>query len=290
MLSALSRTCARSALPRAVGAQRAALSGGAGDSALLTSVDAETGVALLTINRPKAFNALNTDVILQLRAALKQLDEDDRVRAYVLTGNEKAFAAGADIKEMLGMDYHEMATHDRDTSLLSMGAIAPKKPMVGVVCGFAFGGGCEVAMTCDILIAGENAQFGQPETNLGIMAGAGGTQRLTAAVGKSLSMQMNLTGEPISAERAMVAGLVSEVVPTDEALARGLAVAGKIASKSGVVSTKIKAAVNRGFELGNLTESIKAEHNDFISCWATEDQAEGMTAFAEKRKPTWKHR
>ena len=281
LLSRSSLRIPRSALARA-------FSGG-GDDALLRSVDYDTGVAELTINRPKALNALNTEVITSLRAALREYDADDRIRCYVLTGSEKAFAAGADIKEMLAMDYHEMATHDRNGSLLGMAHLSALKPIVGCVQGFAFGGGCEVAMLCDILIAADNAKFGQPEVNLGIIAGAGGTQRLTHAVGKSLSMQMHLTGEPISAERAMQAGLVSEVVPADEALDRARAIAAKIASKSLVATTKIKDCVLSTFDLG-LTEGVKAEHNAFISCWATEDQTEGMTAFADKRKPEWKHR
>ena len=170
-----------------------------------------------------------------------------------------------------------------------MGFITCSKPIIGAINGFALGGGCEVAMTCDILIAAESAKFGQPEINLGIMAGAGGTQRLTAAVGKSLSMQMNLTGDPISAQHALNAGLVSEVVPLEELVPRAQKIAAKIATKSLPVIKKIKDAVNTHYQL-NLAEAIKYEHNSFVSCWATDDQTIGMTAFAEKQKPTWTHR
>jgi enoyl-CoA hydratase/carnithine racemase len=191
---------------------------------------------------------------------------------------------------MLSMDYHEMESHDREYSLLCMGFIGCTKPIVGAVNGFCLGGGNEVAMTCDILIASENAKFGQPEISLGIMAGAGGTQRLTAAVGKSLSMQMNLTGEPINAQRALQAGLVSEVVPLADLLPRAQAIAATIATKSLPVIRKIKDAVLSNSEFASLNEAIKYEHQSFVSCWATEDQTEGMTAFSEKRKPEWKHR
>ena len=217
---------------------------------LLIDIDADRAIATLTINRPKAFNALNTDVVLALRDAYETLAQDDRVRCLVLTGSKKAFAAGADIKEMLSMDYHTMESHDRSHSLLQMGSLSSSKPIVAAINGFTFGGGNEVAMSCDILIAGENAKFGQPEINLGIMAGAGGTQRLTTAVGKSLSMQMNLTGDPIDAQRALVAGLVSEVVPTAECLPRAQAIAARIAQKSLPVIKKIKDAVLSAEELG----------------------------------------
>jgi len=255
---------------------------------LRVEVDEERAIARLTIDRPKAMNALNTEVVLAIRDAYDYLDASDSVRCIVLAGSERAFAAGADIKEMLAMDYTTMETHDRRESLLQMGTLTCTKPIVGAVSGFALGGGCELAMTCDILIAGENAMFGQPEINLGIMAGAGGTQRLTAAVGKSLSMQMNLTGEPIDAQRAMLAGLVSEVV--DDPLARAEAIAVKIATKSLPPVVKIKDAVNSSFEHASLMEGIKYEHLRFISCWATEDQKIGMTAFAKKEKPDWKHK
>ena len=187
------------------------------------------------------------------------------------------------------MDYHEMESHDRSKSLLQMGNLASAKPIVAAVNGFAFGGGCEVAMSCDILVAGENAKFGQPEINLGIMAGAGGTQRLTHAVGKSLAMQMNLTGDPIDAQRAMLAGLVSEVVPTEETVERAQAIAARIAQKSLPAIKKVKDAVLSSYDLP-LAEGLKYEHQRFVSCWATEDQVEGMTAFAEKKRPSWKHR
>ncbi len=255
---------------------------------LRVDVDEKRAIARLTIDRPRALNALNTDVILSIRDAYNFLDASDNVRCLILTGSEKAFAAGADIKEMLAMDYTEMETHDRRESLLQMGVMTCSKPIVGAVSGFALGGGCELAMTCDILIAGENALFGQPEINLGIMAGAGGTQRLPAAVGKSLAMQMNLTGEPIDAQRALLAGLVSEVVA--DPLARAEAVAAKIATKSLPPIRKIKDAVNSSFEHASLMEGIKYEHLRFISCWATEDQKIGMNAFANKEKPEWKHK
>ena len=257
---------------------------------LLREVDYATGVATLTFNRPEALNALNTPVVLALRNAYTDLSRDDGVRAVVVTGaGDKAFAAGADIKEMLSMDYTQMETHDRDTSLLCMGTLTCTKPLVGAINGFCLGGGNELAMSLDILIASERAKFGQPEINLGIMAGAGGTQRLTAAVGKSLSMQMNLTGEPISAEHALRAGLVSEVVPHDAVLIRAQEVAAKIAQKSLPAIRKVKDAVLSSFELGEA-DGIKYEHQRFVSCWATEDQTIGMTAFANKEKAVWKHR
>ena len=172
--------------------------------------DEATGVATVTLNRPKAMNALNREVVHDLMRIFKDVSNDSTVRAVVLTGSEKVFAAGADIKEMLAMDYSEMRDHDRSTSLLQLQHLACTKPVVAAVNGFALGGGCELAMLCDIIVAADNAQFGQPEIQLGIMAGAGGTQRLTKAVGKSLAMQMNLTGEPISAERAL------QVTPANE--------------------------------------------------------------------------
>lgn len=263
---------------------------GGESSALLQDVDEDRAIATLTINRPQALNALNTDVVLRLRDAYAELGADDRVRCIVLTGSERAFAAGADIKEMLAMDYAEMESHDRSNTLLQMGTIGCTKPIIAAVTGFALGGGCEVAMSCDIIIAGENAKFGQPEINLGIMAGAGGTQRLTAAVGKSLSMQMNLTGDPIDAQRALQAGLVSEVVATEECLPRAQAVAARIAEKSLPTIRKVKDAVLSSFELASQRDGIYYEHQRFVSCWATEDQAIGMRAFAAKEKPLWKHR
>ena len=177
---------------------------------MLFDRDEATGVATVTLNRPKAMNALNREVVHDLMRIFKDVSNDSTVRAVVLTGSEKVFAAGADIKEMLAMDYSEMRDHDRSTSLLQLQHLACTKPVVAAVNGFALGGGCELAMLCDIIVAADNAQFGQPEIQLGIMAGAGGTQRLTKAVGKSLAMQMNLTGEPISAERAL------QVTPANE--------------------------------------------------------------------------
>ena len=257
---------------------------------LLSEIDEERAICTLTFNRPKALNALNTEVVLELKRAYEELAHDERVRAIVLTGGEKAFAAGADIKEMLSMDYHEMESHDRAKSLLQMGSLSCPKPIVAAICGHTYGGGCEVAMSCDILIAADNAMFGQPEINLGIMAGAGGTQRLTSAVGKSLSMQMNLTGDPITATRALQAGLVSEVVPADKCLKRAQAIAARIAEKSLPAIKKVKDSVLSSFELASQKDGIYYEHQRFISCWATEDQKIGMTAFAEKRTPEWVHR
>ena len=190
---------------------------------------------------------------------------------------------------MLDMDYHEMESHDRSKSLLQMASLKCTKPVIASVMGHCYGGGCEVAMSADILIAAENAMFGQPEINLGIMAGAGGTQRLTHAVGKSLSMQMNLTGDPIDATRALQAGLASEVVKTEECLPRAQAIAARIAQKSLPAIKKIKDAVLSSQEMP-LEAGIYYEHQRFISCWATEDQTIGMTAFANKKKPSWKHR
>lgn len=243
-------------------------------------------------------------------AELKAAEYDPHIGAIVLTGGEKVFAAGADIKEMNGMDAAEWRNVDEDETLLAMKRLpAFTKPIVAAVNGFCLGGGCELAMMCDIselgarwhdrlppltqrrsaVIAGDTAKFGQPEVNLGILPGAGGTQRLTHAIGKSKAMQMCLTGEPISAEVAERAGLVSEVVPAAETIDRAMAIATKIASQSALAVAVNKDAVSKSFEM-TLTEGLNYERMRFFALFDSHDQKEGMSAFVAKRKPEWKHR
>jgi len=225
-----------------------------------------------------------------LRAAVAKFDQDPHVGAMVLTGNQRAFAAGADIKEMKDKTFPEFAAEDTATNLLGLEQVSrARKPVIAAVNGFAFGGGCELAMMCDIIIAGDNAVFGQPEIKLGIIPGAGGTQRLTQAIGKSKAMQMVLTGEPITADAAERAGLVSEVVPADSTVERATKVAAQIAKLSQPIVRVAKDCVNASFEM-SLAEGCKLERQLFYGCFGTEDQTEGMSAFAEKRKPNFQHK
>ena len=244
-------------------------------------------VGLITLNRPHALNALNTLLISELNRALKAFETDPNIGAIVITGNEKAFAAGVDIKEMHTKTFVEAYGSDFLAPFDKIGTI--RKPIIAAVGGYALGGGCELAMSCDIIIAADNAVFGQPEINLGIMPGAGGTQRLTRAVGKAKAMELCLTGRQMRAEEAERANLVSRIVPADELLDEAMKVAAKIASLSQHAVMMIKEAINRGFAT-TLAEGTRFERGQFYSLFATEDQKEGMAAFIDKRKPAFKNR
>lgn len=242
-------------------------------------------VAVIQLNRPKALNALCDGLMGEMEAALDALERDPAVGAIVLTGSERAFAAGADIKEMQHRTFQEcyggnfLAHWDRVARV--------RKPVIAAVNGFALGGGCELAMMCDIVYAGEKAQFGQPEILLGTIPGSGGTQRLTRAVGKSLAMEMILTGERISAREAQQAGLVSKVFPAEKVLEEAVKCAEKIAKNSKLMTAMAKEAVNAAFEM-TLAEGNKAEKRLFHASFATDDRREGMSAFVEKREANFK--
>lgn len=244
-------------------------------------------VGLVTLNRPEALNALNKATMDELVAAVSAMDADPAVGAVVVTGSAKAFAAGADIKEMQSKGYMDMYAADwfrgwEDFTRLRI-------PVVAAVSGFALGGGCELAMMCDFIIAGDNAKFGQPEINLGVLPGMGGSQRLTRAVGKAKAMDMILTGRFMDAGEAERAGLVSRVVPAADVVEEALRAAEVIASKSKPVAMVAKEAVNAAFETG-LAQGVLFERRVFHSLFATEDQKEGMAAFTEKRQPDFTHR
>ncbi|KAI0686595.1 enoyl-CoA hydratase [Earliella scabrosa] len=254
---------------------------------ILTSRPAD-GVALITLNRPKALNALCTPLFNELNSALKELDEDDSIRALVLTGSERAFAAGADIKEMKDKEFHEVFKGKflESWSLLS----TIRKPIIAAVSGYALGGGCELALMCDIILASPTATFGQPEINIGVIPGGGGSQRLAHAIGKSRAMEVTLTGRNWSAKEAADWGMVSRVVGEGEGqvVKEAVEMASLIASKSAIAVQATKEAVNAAFE-HTLAEGLRYERRLFHSMFATKDQKEGMAAFAEKRKPTWTH-
>ena len=251
-------------------------------------VETKGKVGLVTLNRPKALNALNGQLMSELGAALLAFDADDAIGATVVTGSERAFAAGADIKEMQPQTYMDVYLGDFITSGWEA-VLRVRKPVIAAVAGFALGGGCEVAMMCDFIIAADTAKFGQPEITLGIIPGSGGTQRLTRAVGKAKAMEMVLTGRMIDAAEAERAGLVARVVPAAELLAEALKVGEKIAALSRPSVLMAKEAVNRAFET-TLAEGVRFERRLFHSLFATEDQKEGMAAFAEKRPPNFKNR
>ena len=245
-------------------------------------------VGVITLNRPKQMNALNPKLMQEVGAALYAFDADDNVGAIVLTGNEKAFAAGADIVAMKDWDFIEVYRSDyitRDWEHIRK----IRKPVIAAVAGYALGGGNELAMACDIVIAADNAKFGQPEINLGIIPGAGGTQRLPRAVSKAKAMDMCLTARMMDAAEAERSGLISRVVPLDKLMEEAFAVADKIAAYSLPVAMMIKESVNRAYE-SSLSEGILFERRLFHSGFALEDQKEGMAAFAEKRKATFKNR
>jgi enoyl-CoA hydratase len=250
---------------------------------------AETGgaVALVTLNRPKALNALNSVMMRELTGLLTSLDGDAAIGAIVLTGSEKAFAAGADIKEMQPLAFADAYLSDFISGWDAVAAV--RKPIIAAVSGFALGGGCELAMRCDIMIASQTAKFGQPEITLGIIPGLGGSQRLTRAIGKAKAMDLVLTGRMMDAEEAERAGLVSRVVAPESLLDEALEAAARIASLSRPSVLMAKEAVVRAFET-TLAEGLRFERRSFQSLFATEDQKEGMAAFIEKRRPDFKDR
>ena len=245
-------------------------------------VELEDHVTTIRLNRPDAMNALNSEILSELADAVQDADRNDKVRCIVLTGNEKAFAAGADISEMAGKTFVEVFSADLFAPEVEV-FLRCRKPIIAAVAGYALGGGCELAMMCDVIIAADTAKFGQPEINLGVVAGIGGTQRLTRFVGKSKSMEMHLTGRFMDADEAERAGLVSRVVPAKKLMEEAAATAHKIAEKSALTVMAVKEAVNRSYET-TLREGILFERRLFHSLFATEDQKEGMAAFLEKRE------
>ena len=251
-------------------------------------VEVEDAVATIRLNRPEALNALNSQLLDELAEALSEMDASPRVGAIVLTGSEKAFAAGADIKEMAPKGFADMFLEDLFAAQ-SETILRCRKPVVAAVAGYCLGGGCELAMMCDLIIAADTARFGQPEVNLGIMPGIGGTQRLTRLVGKSKAMEMCLTGRMMDATEAERAGLVTRVVPARDLVRDARETAAKIAEKSPLAVRAIKEAVNRAYET-TLREGILFERRLFDALFATEDQAEGMAAFGEKRRPEFRGR
>ena len=249
-------------------------------------VETEERVTTIRLNRPDALNALNMELLGELGQAVTEASENDKVRCIIITGSDKAFAAGADIKEMSDKSFVDvfmgnMYAGETDRLLQS------RKPIIAAVAGYALGGGCELAMMCDFIIAAETANFGQPEINLGVIAGLGGTQRLTRFVGKSKAMDMHLTGRFMDAQEAESCGLVSRVVPAKKLMDEAMSAAGKVAAKSMVSVYAAKEAVNRSYET-TLSEGVLFERRLFHALFATEDQAEGMTAFDEKRQPQFR--
>lgn len=245
------------------------------------------GVGLIRLNRPKAWNALRRQLMDELVDAAGHFDADPAIGAIVITGNEKAFSAGADIKEMAGASAVEMVNSGMIEAWNRLRAI--RKPLIAAVSGHCLGGGNELAMMCDMLVASESAKFGQPEINIGVIPGAGGTQRLTRAVGKSLAMEVILNDRRLTAEEALRAGLASRVVPVDRYLDEAIELAAQIAARAPVAVQMAKAAINKAYELG-LNEGMEYEKTLFYFLFATEDQKEGMAAFAGKRAPVWKGR
>lgn len=239
-------------------------------------------VGVITLDRPKALNALCAELISEVNEALSQFEADDKIGCMVLTGSEKAFAAGADIKEMADLTFVDAYLNDFISSWEQVSRT--RKPIIAAVAGYALGGGCELAMMCDFIIAADTAKFGQPEISLGVMPGAGGTQRLTRFIGKAKAMDLCLTGRMMEADEAERCGLVSRIVPADELMAETLKAAEKIAGFSRPSTMMAKEAVNRAYET-TLAEGVKFERRLFHSLFATQDQKEGMSAFVEKRKP-----
>jgi len=251
-------------------------------------VESRGRVGLITLNRPKALNALSPELMRELGEALIGFGSDEGIGAIVITGNEKAFAAGADIKAMKDWGYMDVYKADYITAEWeTINSI--RKPVIAAVAGYALGGGCELAMMCDFILAADTAKFGQPEINLGVLPGAGGTQRLPRFVGKSKAMEMVLTGRMMDAAEAERCGLVSRVIPPERLLEEAIASAEKICALSLPVVMLAKEAVNRAFET-TLSEGVRFERRLFHSCFAIEDQKEGMAAFVEKRKPVFKNR
>lgn len=246
------------------------------------TVETNDHVTIIKLDRPESLNALNAELLGELSQALREAEDNEKVRCVVLTGSEKAFAAGADISEMATKSFVEVFGSDLfGTEIAQLQRC--RKPIIAAVAGYALGGGCELAMMCDFIIAADTAKFGQPEINLGVVAGLGGTQRLTRFVGKSKSMEMHLTGRFMDAEEAERSGLVSRVVPAKKLMDEAIAAAEKISEKSALTVMSVKEAVNRSYET-TLNEGLLFERRLFHSLFATEDQAEGMTAFLEKRE------
>jgi enoyl-CoA hydratase len=245
-------------------------------------VELEDHVTVIRLNRPDALNALNTQLLRELGEALAEAEANEKVRCIILTGSEKAFAAGADIKEMSSKTFVEVFGSDlfgpESEAILKI-----RKPIIAAVSGYALGGGCELAMMCDFIIASDTAKFGQPEINLGVVAGMGGTQRLTRFIGKSKAMDMHLTGRFMDAQEAERSGLVSRVVPAKKLMEEAMAAAQKIAEKSTLTAMAVKEAVNRSYET-TLREGLLYERRLFHAMFATEDQKEGMSAFLDKRE------
>ena len=254
----------------------------------MIQVKTEGRVGVITFDRAAALNALCDELTTELSEALAAFERDDEIGCVVLTGSAKAFAAGADIKELQAQDFVSLYRHDPFAQTWESVARF-RKPIIAAVAGYALGGGCEIAMMCDFIIAAENAKFGQPEINLGVMPGAGGTQRLPRAVGKAKAMDLCLTGRMMPADEAERAGLVSRVVPGDDLMDVAMEAAETIAAKSLPIAMMTKESVNMAFEMG-LAEGVRFERRIFASQFATEDQTEGMAAFADKRAAHFKHR
>jgi enoyl-CoA hydratase len=242
-------------------------------------------VGLVRLNRPKAMNALNGTLMTELMQALEAYDADDHIRAMVITGNERAFAAGADIKEMADASAVYMLLHDQIGQFDRIRRI--HKPLIAAVSGWCLGGGNELAMSCDMIVAAENARFGQPEIGIGVMPGAGGTQRLTRAVGKAIAMEMVLNNRTLTAQEAAQFGLVNRLVPVERCLDEALALAAEIAERAPLAVRLAKEAINQAFET-SLTDGLADERRSFYLLFASQDQKEGMAAFIEKRKPQWR--
>jgi len=242
---------------------------------------------LITLNRPQALNALNHQLVSEVMEALEAFDQDETIGAMVIAGNERAFAAGADIKEMADQSVQQIKESDHVAVFSRIMNI--RKPIVAAVSGYALGGGCELAMSCDMIVAAETAKFGQPEITIGVIPGAGGTQRLVRAVGKALAMEMILNNRTLSAQEACQFGLVNRVVPVDQFLNEALKLAEEIAARAPVAVRVAKKLIQQAYELP-LKEGLGEEKREFYDLFTTEDQKEGMKAFIEKRKPNWRGR
>ena len=252
---------------------------------ILTETRGRVGV--ITLNRPQMMNALNNQLMRELMDALEAFDKNEAVGAMVITGNEKAFAAGADIKEMADKSIHDMM--DRDHIAVFGRIRTIRKPVIAAVSGWALGGGCEIALSCDMIVASESAKFGQPEINIGVIPGAGGTQRLTRAVGKAIAMEVILNDRRLTAQEAYQFGMVNRVVPVENYLNEALRLAEEIASRAPVAVRAAKKMINQSFER-TLADGLAEEKQEFYNLFATEDQKEGMRAFIEKRAAQWEGR
>jgi enoyl-CoA hydratase len=241
-------------------------------------------VGLITLNRPQVMNALNNRLMREVMDALEVFDKNDNVGAMVLTGNEKAFAAGADIKEMAAKSIQQMMDQDHIAAFGRIRTI--QKPVIAAVSGWVLGGGCEIALSCDMIVASESAKFGQPEINIGVIPGAGGTQRLTHAVGKTIAMEMILNDRRVTAQEALQHGLVNRVVSVESYLDEALKLAEEIAARAPIAVRAAKKMINQAFER-TLADGLAEEKQEFYNLFATQDQKEGMQAFVEKRKPNW---